>query len=134
VRARSDKGTASVELALALPVLLLLVFGMIQVVLIVSTVVMMQQIANEAVRSGVVRSDNQRAERLAGVFPKKPGLMGGGVKINRRESGDRLFVEAVGEVPLLPFFRQASTAIGSGGTVRVGAVSSGKIEPYLGYR
>jgi hypothetical protein len=134
VRAASDRGTASVELALALPVLLLLVFGLIQLMLMVGTTMIMQQIAYEAVRSGAVESANQRAERLAAVFPRSPGLLGGAVQINQERSDDRLFVEVVGELALLPFFRQASMAIGSGGTVKVGAGASGKIEPYLGYK
>lgn len=62
---RSDRGQAAVELALVLPVVLLLVLAALQVGLVARDVVLVQHAAREAVRAAAVDGDVGRIRAAA---------------------------------------------------------------------
>ena len=61
----NDKGQATVELALALPLLCVMVLGMVQVAVIGRSQLAVQLAAHEAVRAAVVSADPQAAATAA---------------------------------------------------------------------
>jgi len=62
---RSDRGQAAVELALVLPVVLLLVLAALQVGLVARDVVLVQHAAREAARAAAVDGDVSRIRAAA---------------------------------------------------------------------
>jgi uncharacterized protein (UPF0333 family) len=64
-RARSERGQASVELALVLPVLVLFLLGLIQTALVARDQVLVQDAARAAAREASVGADPKRASDAA---------------------------------------------------------------------
>ena len=64
-RGRRDAGQAAVELALALPVVVVLLLGMLQVALVGRDQLAIELAAREAVRAAAVSADPRAAARLA---------------------------------------------------------------------
>jgi TadE-like protein len=63
--ARSDRGQATVELALVLPVLLLLLFALVQIALVARDQLLVQDAARAAVREASVGADESRVADAA---------------------------------------------------------------------
>jgi Flp pilus assembly protein TadG len=65
VRGRDDTGQAAVELALALPVVVVLLLGLLQVALVGRDQLAIELAAREAARAAAVSAEPARAARLA---------------------------------------------------------------------
>lgn len=92
---RDDRGQASVELALLLPVVLFLVLAVLQVGLLARDVVLVTHASREAVRAAATDPRPQAAEEAAAA---SSGLDAGrlDVTVGRRGApGDRVRVEVV---------------------------------------
>lgn len=134
---RGEAGAAAVELAVALPILLLMVFGLIQVILLVNAKTVLDHAAYEAARTGIVMTDAGKAERRAlrvvQAVPRGAGFLDGKPKVRLLRKGDSVIAEVKAKILLLPFFRQASLAAKGDGTFTVTTRARRKKEPYLGY-
>jgi Flp pilus assembly protein TadG len=73
-RGRGERGQAAVELALALPVVVVLLLGMLQVALVGRDQLALELAAREAARAAAVSADPVAAARLAAerVTPLRP--------------------------------------------------------------
>jgi len=133
----NDRGTAALELALALPVLFILVLGLVQLVMIVNIKTVLDHAVYEALRTQAVGIDaavaRKRFRRVLATVPIGAGFLGGrpGLELSRR--GDSIVAEASGKIVLLPFLRQLATVANRSGAVLVTAKAKVKAEPYLGY-
>jgi len=133
-----ESGAAAVELALVLPLLLFMLFGLVQIVVLINTRTILEHAAGEAVRTAVVNDDpgkaEQRALRVSAAAPRGAGFIGGRPKVTLAREGDAVIAEVRAEVILLPFFRQVSLAAGGDGTLDLRVRARRRKEPYLGYR
>lgn len=77
-RLRNDRGTAAVELAIVLPVFLLLVFGALSFGLAMSTKGLLNQAAADGARAGI----GQASPLAAGTAQAKNELTGSGLPVN----------------------------------------------------
>lgn len=137
-----DRGVVMTEFAIVIPVILLIIFGMIQLLFIVNAKTILQQAAFDAVRSAVVYSgDRDKAENIAKnqtkVLIKGLGNVSGEPEINVTEVGDafggeEMSVEVKVKLSLLPFFKQAIMAGGGSGDFELVATAVSKKEPYYG--
>lgn len=134
---KEETGAAAVELALALPVYLFLIFGLIQVVLLLHARILLDQAAYEAMRAGVVLAGGdlvtKRANRVASIIPRGAGFMRADPKVSLKRQGDSLLIEIDAEFMLLPFIRQAAMTAGGPGTIKLSGRAIGRVEPWLGY-
>ncbi|GAA0480486.1 hypothetical protein GCM10008986_01280 [Salinibacillus aidingensis] len=69
---KSQRGQAVVEIALALPILLLLIFGMIDFGRIIHTYMTVEHVSRESARAASVGDDNLKIEETA--FQAAPAL------------------------------------------------------------
>lgn len=134
---KDDSGTAAVELAISLPLLLLLVLGLVQLVMIVNIKTVLDHAAYEAVRTQAVGIDaavaRRRFRRALATVPTGAGFLGGRPELDLRRQGDFIVAEASGRVILLPFLRQLAMVASRSDAVLVTAKAKAKAEPYLGY-
>jgi Flp pilus assembly protein TadG len=65
VRRRSDRGQATVELALTLPVVVILLLGLVQAGMLVRDQILVTHAAREAARAAAVVDDRSRIEQAA---------------------------------------------------------------------
>lgn len=91
VRARSDRGQATVELALVLPVLLLFLLALVQTALVARDELLVQDAARAAVREASVGAESSRvldaAQRTLGgvvVEVQRAGRVGEPVRVSVR--------------------------------------------------
>jgi len=99
---RSDGGQATVELALVLPVVVVLALGLIQVGLVVRSAVLVQHSAREGVRVAATGGSTREVEDAvigsSGLSPRDS-------QVTRSIDGDRVTVQVVHvartEVPLV---------------------------------
>lgn len=133
----NDRGTAAVELALAMPLLFVLVLGLVQLLMIVNTKTVLDHAAYEAVRTQAVGIDaavaRKRFRRILATVPIGAGFLEGRPELGLRRQGDFIVAEASGKIILLPFLRQLATVVNGSGAVLVTAKATAKAEPYLGY-
>ncbi len=126
-----------VELALALPILLLILFGVIQLLLLVNTKTIFEHAAYEGLRTAVVVKDQavvaKRVRRVFKSVPRGAGFLRDEPKLDLRQSGEHITLSVHGRVKLLPFFNQTSMVLGGDGTVSLSAKASGRAEPYVGH-
>ena len=134
---RGESGSASVEFAVALPLLLFMLFAVVQLSLAINARIIFEHAAYEAARTGGVKEDpsaaGARARRVLKVVPRGPGFLIAEPKVRINRRGGNVSVEIKGKLALLPFFRQVSLAFRGGGVFVLVARSTGKAEPYLGY-
>jgi Flp pilus assembly protein TadG len=112
---RRDDGQAAVELALALPVVLVLLFGIVQVGLLVQAQVLLVHAAREAAREVAVQEASQTADRAAdrtalarraALAAVGDGLDAGRLSIEVTDRGGRVGVRAGYRAPIaLPLVR-----------------------------
>ena len=129
-----ESGSALVETAVALPVILLLIFGAFQLLLIVSVRSLFEQAAHEGGRTLAVHDDPakaaRRVERVLAAAPRGAGFLESKPRtIVKRERGV-VSVAVRGELSLLPFFRQAARGLGGTGRLELSAVARARIEPW----
>ncbi|MDP1808232.1 MAG: pilus assembly protein [Actinomycetota bacterium] len=131
------RGAAAVELAMALPLLLFMLFGLVQIIILIDTKTIFEHAAFEAARTGAVSADPQtakgRALRVIQAVPRGAGFRGDAAKITLTEAGGSIIAEVSSKIALLPFFRQASLAAGGDGALTLRARAKLKKEPFLGY-
>lgn len=132
-----ERGAAAVELALALPLLLFLLFGLAQIVILIDTKTIFEHAAFEAARTAAVSVDSdvakRRARRVIQAAPRGAGFRDDSAKITISEAGGSITAEVSSKIVLLPFFRQVSLAAGEGGVMTLRAKARLKKEPFLGY-
>ncbi len=136
LKIHSEKGSTMVELALALPILMVILFGMVQLMLLVNTKTIFEHAAYEGMRTAVVVKDKavvaKRVRRVLKSVPRGAGFLRGKPKLFLQQSGEHIILSIEGRTTLLPFFRQTSMAFGGDGTVSLSAKASGRQEPYIG--
>ena len=79
--ARADRGQATVELALVLPVLVLFLLALVQTALVARDAVLVQDAARAAVREASVGASSAR------VRARRRGARSGGVEVDVRRTG-----------------------------------------------
>ena len=125
------------ELAMALPLLLFMLFGLVQVIVLIDTKTVFEDAAFEAARTGAVSADRpaagRRALRVIQAVPRGAGFRGHTASVKLTEAGGSITAEVSSKVALLPFFRQVSLAAGGDGTLTLRARAKLKKEPFLGY-
>lgn len=108
-RKRNESGQSAVELALTLPLLLLLIFGMLEMGWLASTRQVMDTMTREATRAGIVASSTSAATTAVNnvVNNIKPSYMTGTVTVSVTfskpsdfKSGD-ITVKATYDLPTL---------------------------------
>lgn len=127
-----------VELALALPILMLILFAVIQLILLVNAKTIFEHAAYEGLRTAVVVKDKavvfKRVRRVFKAVPRGTGFLGGEPKLAIRRGDEHITLSINGRATLLPFFRQTSMALGGDGTVSLSVKASGRPEPYIGFK
>lgn len=135
-RRSGQEGAMAVELALALPILLLIIFGIFQLVFIVNTRTILDHAAYEGMRTAIVINDRsvalRRVRQIVSASPKGSGFLVGEPKLSVEESGKRVTVIVVGKMKLLPFIRQTTAALGGSESIGITVRASGRREPYVG--
>ncbi len=137
-----EKGAVITEFAMVIPVILLIMFGIVQLLFIVNAKTILQQAAFDAVRSAVVYSDEpvkakKIAENQTEVLMKGLGKVSGKPEINVKllesaAGGSEMSVEIKAKLSLLPFFKQAVMVGGGSGDFELLATAVSKKEPYFG--
>lgn len=132
-----DNGTALVEFAIALPVIVLLLFGTFQIVLLLSIGTLLDHAAFEGARTAAVLSEPDRgigrAKRVTAVIPRGPGFLAGDPTIKVEDVDQGALVQIEARVVLLPGIKQATQVAGSDGTVELSAAAWARREPWAGY-
>lgn len=133
----TEAGTAAVELAIALPFLLLILFGLLQIILLYNTKTVLGQAAYEAARTHAVLADpalsKRRALRVAAAVPRGAGYLGGKPEVTLKTEGESVVVRVSANIILLPFFKQISLASKGDGAFNIEAAAKRRNEPFLGY-
>lgn len=110
-RKRRESGQSAVELALTLPLVLLLIFGMLEMGWMASTRLLLDNITREGVRSGIVATSTtaNTAEVIDRINEMKPSYLTGEINITVTysnpsdfRSGDITVVSTYNLAPLTP--------------------------------
>ena len=130
----NESGSALVETAVAMPVILLLVFGAFQLLLIVSVRSLLEQAAYEGGRTLAVHDDMakaaRRVDRVMAAIPQGVGFLESKPQTNFKRERGAVSVIVRGDLSLLPFFRQAARVLGGTGRLELSAVARARIEPW----
>lgn len=136
-RARGESGGALVETAIAMPVILLVIFAAFQLVLLLNIKTLADHAAYEAARTAAVRKESGRAARRAKtvmrVLPYGPGFLAGPPRVKVTRDGGQVRAGVTARVLLLPFFDQVAKLGGSGGAIEVSAEAVAVAEPWSGF-
>ncbi len=129
-----ESGSALVETAVAMPVILLLIFGAFQLLLIVSVSSLFEQAAYEGGRTLAVHDDpakaTRRVEKVLETIPRGAGFLASKPRVNFKHDPEVASVTVRGELSLLPFFRQVVLRLGGTGRFELSAVARARIEPW----
>jgi len=129
-----ESGSALVETAVAMPIVLLLIFGAFQLLLIVSVRSLFEQAAYEGGRTLAVHDDPAKAagriDRVLAAVPRGAGFLESKPQANLKRKRGVASVTVRGELSLLPFFRQAARGLGGTGRLELSAVARARIEPW----
>ena len=129
-----ESGSALVETAVAMPIVLLLIFGAFQLLLIVSVRSLFEQAAYEGGRTLAVHDDPIKAagrvDRVLAAVPQGAGFLESKPQANFKRKGGVASVTVRGELSLLPFFRQAVRGLGGTGRFELSVVARAPIEPW----
>jgi hypothetical protein len=98
-RRGSQRGQATVELALLLPVVVLLVLAVLQLGLVARDVVLVTHAAREAARAAAVDPEPDAAIRAARAAGRWPPRRAGRGRARRRGPGSRVRVEVTYRIP-----------------------------------
>lgn len=110
-RIRRENGQSAVELALTLPLLLLLIFGMLEMGWLASTRLMLDNITREGVRSGIIATNasTNTADVIDRINDMKPAYLPGTITVTVTysnpsdfRSGDITVVSTYNLAPLTP--------------------------------
>ena len=110
-RNRRESGQSAVELALTLPLVLLLIFGMLEMGWLASTRLLLDNITREGVRSGIIATSasTNTAEVIDRINDMKPAYLTGTVTVTVTysnpsdfRSGDITVVSTYDLAPLTP--------------------------------
>lgn len=139
---RETKGSVITEFALVFPILLLIAFGMLQILFLVNSKTILQQAAFDAVRSAAVYSRGHldiataNAEAIVkeqtAVLPIGEGIAKSAPEVKVVADDQVVRVKVAARVVLLPLIKQADMAVGGSGEVELAVTAMAKIEPFLG--
>ena len=111
MRRRRESGQSAVELALTLPLLLLLIFGMVEMGWLASTRLMLDNVTREGVRSGIIATSASAntADVIERINDMKPAYLPGTITVtvtysipSNFRSGDITVVSTYNLAPLTP--------------------------------
>ncbi len=129
----SQTGSALVETAVALPIILLLVFSAFQVLFLITAGILVDQAAHEAARTAAVHDDPElpkgRAQRLLSGLPSGPGFLASAPEYEIEYGGTAVTVRVTVVISMLPFVKQAYQGAGGRGTVSISAKARARRGP-----
>lgn len=134
---KNERGSVLVEFSLVMPVILLIAFGMLQLIFLVNTKSVLQQAAFDAVRSAAVYPDNTgKAEYIVleqtEVLLRGIGNVSEAPDIEINQVGDEMRVRVKAKISLLPLIKQGFIAFGGSGQIELTSTAVAKREPFLG--
>ena len=128
-----EKGTVITEFAIVIPIVLLMIFGMVQLLFIVNAKAVIQQAAFDAVRSAAVYSDEtHKAQAIAEEQTAVLANAAEAPEIIVTQVNDEMNVKVRAKISLLPFIKQAIMSVGGSGEIELVATAVAKKEPYFG--
>ncbi len=132
-----ERGAAAVELAVALPIILLIAFGLVQVMLVQNVKTIIDHAAAEGARVAAVsldRGDGVRAARaVCRALPRGSGLVSGRPVVKIIQGPERVRAIVKVRISLLPFVSQVGEAGASRAGFILAASSTRRREPYAGF-
>lgn len=135
--ASDENGSAITEFVLVMPVLLLILFGILQIIFLINAKIILQNAAFTAARSAAVYPNELNKARNivleeTRLLPAAPDKSKKKQQVSITKSGDEIRVKVSADVTLLPLIKQAVTIGGGSGGVKIAVSAIAKQEPYLG--
>jgi len=132
-----ENGSVITEFMLVLPLLLLILFGILQIIFLANARIILQNAAFTAARSAAVYPNElNKARAIVLEETQLLPLAHEKAKANRRisiiKSGGEVRVRAGAEISLLPLIKQAVMVVGGNGGIKIAVTAIAKQEPYLG--
>ncbi len=135
--ANNESGSVITEFVLVLPLLLLILFGILQIIFLTNAKIILQNAAFTAARSAAVYPNElYKARDIAleqtRLLPVGPDNIKKKRQVEITKNGDEISVKVSAEIALLPIIKQAVMLGGGSGGIKIAVNAIAKLEPYLG--